>query len=395
MSLLIASCAGTTTTHIAAEGSEEGSGDTSAGSEGGSGTEASTTAAPDCAAMLPTSAQVGNLLTVLVIEPTNASELVAAGKVNGFGLNGAQRSDVEIAIAEATSDAPFPPFVAVDEEGGDVQRLKWSAGIIPSAEEMGEGTPTDAANTFSDHAERMAALGVNMNYAPVADLGSGSGLGSRTYGDDPARVSEFVVGIIEAQDAQGVTSVVKHWPGIGGGGVDPHEGLTTLNSIDELRAADLIPFQAAIDAGVKGVMVTHAVIPGLTEEGEPATLSRAAITGELRENQGFNGVIFTDALGMGAILDGSTQPEAAVKSVAAGADVVLVTGTDAAEEAHELLVEAIDAGEIDQTQVEESVRRVLTLKGIEGECFDAVSAFAAASKEAEDAEAESTTTTTS
>ncbi len=367
------SCAGTQTSHVSA------SDDKSEDSETAEQTS-STTIPPDCATMLPNTAKVGLLITVLVNEPTHASEMVAAGTVNGFGMVGAQRSDVDEAIAEVTADAPLPPIVAVDEEGGEVQRLKWSAGVIPSAAEMAEGTPEEAASVFSDHAAAMAEMGVNINYAPVADLDGGAGMDTRTYGDDPARVSEFVSAIMEAQEAQAVTPVVKHWPGLRTATEDPHDGLTTLAPIDQLRQTDLIPFQAAIDAGATAMMVTHAVVPGLTGEDEPASLSRAAITDELRGRQGFDGLIITDALGMDAITDTTSQAQAAVRAVAAGADIVLVTGSDDADEAHELLEEALESGELDTAQVEDSIRRVLGLKGIEGECFDLVSTFAAASR---------------
>ncbi len=367
------SCAGTNTSHVSAS-------DDSSDDSGTAEQSSSTTIPPDCATMLPDTAKVGLLITLLVDEPTHASEMIASGTVNGFGMVGAQRSDVDEAIAEVAADAPLPPIVAVDEEGGEVQRLKWSAGEIPSAAETAEGTPEDAASVFSEHAAAMAEMGVNMNYAPVADLDGGAGMDTRTYGDDPARVSEFVTAITDAQDVQGVTSVVKHWPGLSTGTVDPHDGLTTLAPIDQLRQRDLIPFQAAIDAGAKAIMVTHAVVPGLTGENEPASLSRAAITDELRGRQGFDGLIITDALGMDAITDTTSQAQAAVLAVAAGADIALVTGSDDAEDTHDLLLEALESGELDTAQVEDSVRRILELKGIEGECFDLVSTFAAASR---------------
>jgi beta-N-acetylhexosaminidase len=349
-----------------------------------------TTAAPDCAAMLSSEAQAAQLLMVMVPEPPQARDLVASGLVGGFGLKGSQRSDVGDQIAETVADAPLPPIVAVDEEGGTVQRLRYSAGRLASAEDMAEGTPQEAAAAFSTHGAAMAALGITMDFAPVADVGEGGGLGTRTYGDDPATVSSFVVPITRALADAGVVPVVKHWPGLGGADADPHEDLPTLAPIDELRAADLVPFADAIAAGAPAIMVSHAEIPGLTEPGEPASLSRAAITDELRGRQGFGGVVVTDSLGMGAVVEEVPQDEAAERAVAAGADIALLSGTDPAEAAHRRLVDAIESGRIPAEQVEASVRRVLALKGVEGECLDAVSAYSTLAREA----AEAATTTT-
>src|SRR5690606_2902657 len=135
----------------------------------------------------------------------------------------------------------------------------------------------------------MRELGFNMNFGPVADVGSGSDLGSRSFGDEPTVVAGFSDAVIGAQQAAGLISVVKHWPGIGGGSSDPHTELDDLAPIGQLRAADLVPFESAFRAGVPAVMVAHAVVPGLTAEGEPASLSRAAITDELRGREGFSG----------------------------------------------------------------------------------------------------------
>ncbi len=326
---------------------------------------------------LPTSGQAAQLVMVMVADPSHAADALEAGTVSGYGLKGNQRSDVADAIEATAGLSVLPISVAVDEEGGTVQRLRYSAGRLPSAEDMAEGTPAQAANEVEAHARRMADMGVTMNFAPVADVGSGAGLGSRSFGDDPTTVSEFAVAVGNANAAGGVTPVVKHWPGIGGAGVDPHNSLPTLDPVEELRAVDMAPFRSAFEAGAPAVMVAHAEVPGLTADGEPASLSRAAITDELRNSEGFGGVVMTDSLGMGAIVDDHTQAEAAELAISAGADIALVSGTDVVNGVHERLVEAITEGRIPAEQVEASVRRVLSLRGIEGECFDAVSEYAA------------------
>ncbi len=341
-----------------------------------------TTAAPDCAQTLPVEAKAAQLILTMVTSPEAATESVANGTVGGFGLKGNQTKDVGEQIAAAVADAPLPPLVGADEEGGTVQRLRLALGEIPSAATVAKGTPEDAATQAGEHAAAMKQLGFNMNFAPVADVGSGSGLGTRSYGDDAQKVSQYVQAVWPAIQKAGIVPVVKHWPGIGGGKADPHQKLTSLASIDELRATDLVPFQAAIQAGVPAVMVTHAEVPGLTQDNEPASLSSAAITGELRGTEGFDGLVITDSLGMGAIAATDTQAEAAEKAITAGADIAMVSGSDVVPEVHARLVEAISSGRIPPDQVLASVRRVLAAKGVDDQCLDAVARYSAIARAA-------------
>ena len=330
---------------------------------------------PDCAELLPPGAQAGQLLMVMVTSPQLATDTLTQGLAGGFGLKGRQSADVGEEIAAAVADAPVTPFVASDEEGGTVQRLGAAIDDLPSAADLAEGTPSEAGTLFTQYATEMAALGVNMNFGPVADVGSGSDLGSRSFSDDPSIVASFTDAIISAQEGAGIASVVKHWPGIGGGDSDPHLTLDDLAPIDELRTSDLMPFERAIEAGASGIMVAHAVVPGLTGVDEPASLSRAAITDELRGRQGFDGLVVTDSLGMGAIVDTTPQDEAAEAAILAGADVALLSGTDVAAAAHERLTEAIIEERIPAEQVVASVRRVLSVKGVTGDCVDIAATY--------------------
>ena len=364
---LATACAGTSTRQVSVEA------ETTVTAE----STTTTTEAPDCASTLPTSAQASQLLMVMVDDPHHAAEALAAGEVGGFGLKGNQRSDVDEAISEVTADTPLPATVAVDEEGGPVQRLRYSAGRIPSASETADGSVEEAASTMAEHASRMADIGVTMNFAPVADLENEAVLSGRTYSDDPDTVAMYASAVGEATAGAGITPVVKHWPGIGGADTDPHEELPVLDDVAQLRAHDMRAFDAVIEAAPVAVMVAHAEVPGLTAPGEPVSLSRDAITGELRGSSGFDGVVITDSLGMGAIVNQQTQADAAVAAIAAGADIALLSGADVVADAHQRVITAIEDGEIPGDQVEQSVRRVLAMKGIEGECFDAISAYAA------------------
>ena len=146
--------------------------------------------------------------------------------------------------------------------------------------------------------------------------------------------------------------------------------LGKVAELDALKAKDLVPFASAIQAGVPAIMVAHVQIPGLTAPGEPASLSRAAITTELREQQGFEGLIISDELGMKALAAFGSQSESAELALSAGSDIALVAGADSVPEVHAQITEAISSGRLDQEQVVASVRRILKTKGITGSCPD-------------------------
>ncbi len=367
---LSAACAGTSGQQVEVSGESAETSSTT-----------STTAAPDCAQMLPVEARAAQLLLVMVTSPDVAAPAIAAGQVGGFGLKGNQVKDVGTQIASAVDGAPLTPFVGADEEGGTVQRLRLALGELPSAATVAKGTPEDAAALAGKHAAAMRELGFNMNFAPVADVGSGSGLGTRSFGTDPAKVSSFVEATWPAMEKAGIIPVVKHWPGIGAGKADPHVKLTSLADLNTLRAKDLIPIQNAITAKVPAIMVTHAEVSGLTQNGVPASLSKEAITGELRGAEGFKGLVITDSLGMGAIAATDTQAQAAEKAISAGADVAMISGTDVVADAHAQLVDALSSGRIPPEQALASVRRVLAAKGVDGQCLDAVARYSALARE--------------
>lgn len=336
-----------------------------------------TTAAPDCADTLPTAAKAAQMLMVMVTAPDGAHAPLVDGQVGGFRLKGNQTKDVANQIAAAVKGAPITPSVGTDEEGGTAQPLRLALGELPAAATAAKGSPADAATAAGSHATAMKRLGFTMNFAPVADVGSGGGIGTRSYGSDPSTVSGFVGAVLPAISKAGLTPVLTHWPGIGGAEVDPQQQLPTLADLASLRAKDLVPFTDAIAGGAPAVLVANAEVPGLTNAGEPASLSSAAITGELRGHEGFKGLVITDSLGMGAVSGIGSQAELAEKAIAAGADVATVSGADAVADVHARLVEAIDSGRIPSAQATDSVRRVLSAKGIDGPCLDAVARYAA------------------
>ncbi|MFM7508180.1 MAG: glycoside hydrolase family 3 N-terminal domain-containing protein [Actinomycetota bacterium] len=337
--------------------------------------ESTTTTPVDCAQMLPPEAQAAQMIWAVVDSADQATEVLADGTIGGIVLDGEQSSDVADEITEATTDAPIRVSVAISEEGGGVQPLANAVDGLPGAPSQAQGTPTEAATTMAEHADQVADLGVNVLFAPVADAGSGGGMGGRTYSSEAAEVTPYIDAVVPALVETNLTPVVKHWPGLGGADQNPVAGTATVASLDELRTTDLVPFQAAIDAGAPAVLVANVEVPGLTEADQPATISEAAITGELREAQGFDGLVIADDLSQQAVANVTTQDQAAELAIGAGVDVVVVSGSDAVADTTRRLTDAIVSNRLDRSRVESAVRRALTVKGITGECLDQVSAY--------------------
>jgi len=320
-----------------------------------------------CVSALEPAAQVAQLLMVLVGSPNLAGGVVDEGVVGGYGLVGNQPDDVgdQVAAVNEANQSPIPLLVASDEEGGTVQRLRSVLGPYPSARDVAATmTPDEAGASYGEYAGEVRGLGINTVFGPVLDVGAGAGIGSRSYSDDVQTVVDYGGAVISSIEAQGLNAVAKHWPGLGSGDADSHVASATVSSLDELRARDLVPFQTVIDEGLPAILVSHAIVPGLTDGG-PASLSSAAIAGELRGQQGFDGVVITDSLSMSAVTKGRTQAEAARQSLAAGADIALVEGTDTAREAHQELLAALSDGTLSAERVEQSVGRVMAFKRVD------------------------------
>jgi beta-N-acetylhexosaminidase len=345
----------------------------------------STTVPPDCAVSLPPAGQAAQLLLPVVTTADDAAPFVSSGRVGGFALRGAQSGAVASEIASATDGSPVPAIVAADESGGQGQAFRRATATLDTPGTLAAGTATQAATAYGTHAGLLADLGVTMWFEPSLDVGSGAA----RFGTDPQRVAAFGAQIIPAISGAGLVPVAEVWPatpstGTSGGGSgtgSTSQRLPELDDIAELRTGAMIPFEQAIAAGVPAVMVANAEVPGLTEDGEPASLSTAAVTGELRERQGFRGVVLTEPLGSAGMRAGGTQADAAVAAVRAGADIAVLSGVDPIPAAYDRMVAAITSGELPQERVLESVRRVLALKGVDGQCLDAVARYSALNRE--------------
>jgi beta-N-acetylhexosaminidase len=262
------------------------------------------------------------------------------------------------------------PLLAIDEEGGDVTRIGHLTGSrYPGNAAL--GAVDDVNLTAAVHralGSDLAALGISVDLAPSVDVNTAADnpvIGIRSFGSDPDLVARQAAAAVSGLQAAGVAACAKHFPGHGSTSADTHHGIVTIEaSVAELRRRDLPPFAAAIAAGVRGVMPGHLRVPELTG-GEPATLSAAALTGLLRGELGFTGVIISDALEMRAVRGVYGIPEAAVRAVAAGTDLLCLgrdTGEDSYLAVRQALSEAVTAGRLPVARLEEARQHVAQLR---------------------------------
>lgn len=278
--------------------------------------------------------------------------------------------DTAALTASLRAAAPSEPVIAIDEEGGDVTRLGYTAGS-PYPGNAALGAVDDVALTRDVHAaigRDLRRLGINVDLAPCADVLDYEGspvVGTRSFGAGPDLVARHVAAAVTGLQEAGVAACAKHFPGHGSTAADSHLSLATIpGTLDELRARDLPPFEAAIAAGTLAVLPGHLRVPELTGD-LPATLSAAAVTGLLRGELGFTGVVISDALEMKAASAAFGIDEAAVLAVAAGVDL-LCLGRDIDEATYhavrDALAEAVTSGRLAGSRLEEAAARVAALR---------------------------------
>ncbi len=314
--------------------------------------------------------------------------LVEEDKVGGlmlYGVSGntappGQLRRFSSEVQRAARDHGLPPvLLAVDQEGGAVQRLRRGFTRLPSNMAVAAaGEPENARRLADLAAQELEASGVNCNLAPVVDVNSNPDnpiIGTRSFGSDPSKVGQYGLAAIQGYGQGGVLCSAKHFPGHGDTDVDSHLGLPRIKADRaRLERVELPPFRAAMEANVPLVMTAHVAAPALTGEPDlPATLSPEVLTGLLREDMGFEGVVVTDSLFMGAIMEKYGPKEAALRAFEAGADLLLF-GADLyvrgrGEETAALqrgamrgLEDAVRSGRIPRAEVERRVARVLAAK---------------------------------
>lgn len=321
----------------------------------------------ECASDIALEVRLGQLLFPVIVqsELPAATALAEQGLIGGVVVLGKPTAEIAAGITDLQSRSMVSPsIVAVDEEGGRVQRLDQLVGAVPSARQVATQFTADEARALAEeHAAEVAALGFTMNLAPVVDLDNGSFIGDRSFGANPDVVTNYAFATADGIRAGGLTPVVKHFPGHGRG-ADSHTGLPSLPELEVLRDSDLVPFVRAIDRGDLPIMVGHLVVAGLTR-GKPATLSIEAIDGLLRTELGFDGLVMTDALNMDAISATTNNAEAAEQALIAGVDLVMLGSLAQTEATIDHLLEAVGSGRLDEQSVNSSLLRVLDERQIE------------------------------
>lgn len=270
-------------------------------------------------------------------------------------------------IKEINKVNKSPIFISVDEEGGLVSRMPSEFKDIPTNSDIAKYDDEDLSyNIGKVIGEEISSLGFNMDFAPVLDINSNPNnpvIGDRSFGDNEAIVSKLGIATMKGLKDSNVIASVKHFPGHGDTSVDSHVGLPVVeHDLERLKSFELVPFKKAIDAGADMVMVSHIMLPKIDEK-EPATLSKTIITDILRKDMNYNGVVVTDDMTMGAIINNYDIGEAAVKSINAGVDIVMVCHQyDNVIKVIDAIKEAVKNGTITEERLDKSVERILKLK---------------------------------
>ncbi|MCY1681183.1 glycoside hydrolase family 3 C-terminal domain-containing protein [Streptomyces sp. SL294] len=260
---------------------------------------------------------------------------------------------------------PLPLLVSTDQEHGIVCRVGEPATLLPGAMALGAGGSRSDARTAGRIAgAELAALGINQNYAPDADVNVNPAnpvIGVRSFGSDPESVAGMVAAQVKGYQSAGIASTAKHFPGHGDTSTDSHTGLPVIRHTREQWAElDAPPFRAAVAAGIDSIMTAHIVVPTLDPSEDPATLSHPILTGILREELGYDGVVVTDALGMEGVRTKYGDERVPVLALLAGVDQLL--NPPDLKVAWNAVLGAVRSGEISEARIEESILRILRLK---------------------------------
>lgn len=304
---------------------------------------------------------------------TNETEkIISTHQVGGIILfkDNLKKADQSVtllnAIKQENSNNKVPLFLGIDEEGGRISRLL-ELTKLPTNEEI--GFRNDASFSYGIGkllGKQLSAFGFNLDFAPVLDINSNPEnpiIGDRSFGKDAEQVSELGIKTMEGIQSEQVIPVIKHFPGHGDTAVDSHKELPIIQkSLKDLQGLELIPFKKAINHGTEVVMTGHILLPKI-DPTYPASLSEKVITGVLRKQLGFEGIIITDDMTMKAIVNTFEIGEAAVSAVKAGNDIVLVAHDYAnVVKVKDAILQAVKTGEISEKRIDESVNRILSIK---------------------------------
>lgn len=309
------------------------------------------------------------------VSDEHSEQLISQYHVGGFVILGQNVKNTNqvlelinsLKAANTGAGNRVPLFIGVDQEGGRVSRMPGEFVKIPAAKTIGAADSEDFSyKVGSLLAQEVKAFGYNVDFAPVLDINSNPKnpvIGDRALSSKPEVVSRLGVETMKGIRSQNIIPVVKHFPGHGDTSVDSHTGLPVLDfDMERLRSFELLPFAEAIKNDADAVMVAHILFPKIDSQ-YPASMSESIITGILKKELGFKGLVLTDDMAMGAIIKNYDSGAAAVRSINAGADIVLVCHDFDREKAViEALKKAAESGEIKSERLDDSVYKILQLK---------------------------------
>lgn len=308
----------------------------------------------------------GGTVTVTGETSRNAIASKPVGGIIYFSPNLETREQTISMISGLQEASKLGLFISVDEEGGPVVRIADNPNMgttyFPA---MGKISGVEKAyEVGAVTGAEIKELGFNLDFAPVADVFSNPNnkvIGNRAFSSDPKIAAQLVEACTKGFRDSGVLCTLKHFPGHGDTGTDSHYGAAESNkTLEELEACEFLPFKAGIAAGANVVMMGHVTLPNVTQEDLPATLSHEIVTGILREKLGYEGLVITDAMNMGAITNHYSSGEAAVLALNAGVDMILMPND--LNDAVKGVLKALEEGKLTQEQLDEKVLRILQIK---------------------------------
>lgn len=299
---------------------------------------------------------------------------MGAGGIILFGSQAPTSLRLNITTLDQSALGGIKPLVMTDEEGGEIQRMANLVGNMPWPRTMTSSMSlSEVQSLATTTATKMRASGVTMDLAPVLDLSDSPGPnaqypdGPRSFSTNPSIATSYGLAFAQGLEAGGVIPVVKHFPGLGQATGNTDDEEASVPAVPILQQSALLPFQAAIEGHLPAIMVSNASITGLTN-GQPASLSSAAITGLLRDKLGFSGLVMTDSLSALSISDmGYSVPQAAVAAIAAGADMIMYNSDNPLltfTQTLDAIVSAVASGTIPTSRFNYAVEKVLAIKGV-------------------------------
>lgn len=308
----------------------------------------------------------GGSITAINPYISDALTRYPVGGVILFSANVVNPSQLDALNFAFNMSRKIPLFLSVDEEGGNVARIAGnpSFGLTNHGSALYFKTTEKVSSVYNYIGAYLKNYKFNLDFAPVADIYSNNNntvIGSRAFGKDAATVTALLPKAVKGISDNGIIPCIKHFPGHGDTIGDTHNGIVTLNKTwEQLLACEIIPFKASIENGADMIMASHITLPNVTKESVPTSLSKEMLTDKLRGELGFEGVIITDSLSMGAITKHYTSDKAALAAFNAGADILLMPQDFLL--AYNAILDAAKNGTVSEERINESVLRILKLK---------------------------------